>query len=75
MLHAQDLTDMDMDELECTLANCISQRFIKGYISNKQKVPLRLVVGCFGLSDSARGLRLRAPAAREGGTRLTPALA
>ncbi|KAF6266397.1 hypothetical protein COO60DRAFT_451367 [Scenedesmus sp. NREL 46B-D3] len=28
----------DMDEVECTLSNCIVRRYIKGYISNKQKV-------------------------------------
>jgi hypothetical protein len=28
VLHAQQLP-VDMDDLECTLANCISQRFIK----------------------------------------------
>lgn len=30
--------DVDMDEVECILANLIHQRYIKGYIAHAQKI-------------------------------------
>lgn len=30
--------DVDMDEVECILANLIHQRYIKGYIAHTQKI-------------------------------------
>ena len=35
--HLQD-EDVDMDEVECILANLIHQRYIKGYIAHPQKI-------------------------------------
>eukprot|EP00879_Flechtneria_rotunda_P028463 GHRR01030578.1.p1 GENE.GHRR01030578.1~~GHRR01030578.1.p1 ORF type:complete len:299 (+),score=94.71 GHRR01030578.1:444-1340(+) len=43
----QQGVDTDMDELECMLSNCIVRKYMKGYISNKQKIAVLSKDGAF----------------------------
>ena len=36
--HEQDESDLDLDELECTLANLIYSGYVKGYIAHEKRV-------------------------------------
>ena len=36
--HEQEDTELDLDELECTLANLIYSGYVKGYIAHEKRV-------------------------------------